>query len=67
MLEELLIEKLDGVNKDIAVLKIKGFSYEDIASVLQISKQFIYRRMVKIKNTGIIYYLTDWLISKGDI
>ena len=49
VLEDLFIEKLDGINKDIAVLKIKGFSYEDIADVLQINKQFIYRRMVKIK------------------
>lgn len=49
MLEELLIDKLDGVNRDIAVLKINGYTYEDISSMLQISKQFIYRRIVKIK------------------
>ena len=35
---------------EIVDLKMKGYTYEEISLLLGISKQAIYRRIVKIKN-----------------
>lgn len=47
--EEDLFKKIDDVSKQIIKLKVSGYTYEEISLKLSMSKQCIYRRIVKIK------------------
>ena len=45
-----LVGKVDAENKEIIDLKMSGYSYQEIAGILGLSKQGVYRRVNKIKN-----------------
>ena len=47
---EKLKEKLEDIELKIIDLKVDGYSYREIAVLLNISKQSIYRRVISIKN-----------------
>lgn len=49
-LKDVLYDKLDDCDKEIVDLKIEGYSYRKIATLLGITKQSVYRRVGKIKN-----------------
>lgn len=44
-----LKEKIDGLSIEIIELKIMGYTYEEMSSILKIGTQSIYRRINKIK------------------
>lgn len=48
--DDCLNEILADEHKKIISLKLKGYTYEEIAMMLSMSKQSVYRRIVKIKN-----------------
>lgn len=45
-----LNNKLNEENKKIVVMKMEGYTYQEIAQMLKISKQCVYRRVNHIKN-----------------
>lgn len=45
-----MIDRLDELSCEIVELRIKGYSYGDIAKLLGINKQNVYRQVIKIKN-----------------
>lgn len=49
-LYERLINKLDDKCKNIVDMRMMGYAYQEIAGIMGISKQGIYRRVNKIKN-----------------
>ena len=49
-LKDVLYEKIDSCDKEIVEMKMQGYSYRKIASMIGINKQSVYRRVGKIKN-----------------
>lgn len=49
-LKEVLFRRLKEEERDIVRLKMKGYSYQEICSIINKSKQYVYRRVSKIKN-----------------
>lgn len=45
-----LVENLNDIDKSIVDLKIYGYTYEEIAKVVGLGRQSVYRRFIKIRN-----------------